>query len=297
VTLILGMSKADGIYLSVDYRVTDRDTANLIDDESVKHLMVHDPPDPGGPKALFAYTGIAQVPDRDRTSVGDWLRETLRGVTEPFDVSMQHLRQRLDRDFARLRQPLVINLLVIEGQQRYLGELSNCKKCEDGSIQVEDSFRYTLRELTEPTVIVNGSASNLVVASRYFALLQRQLSVRPRRSHEHMKLLATVNRRIAGADPAKRVSPFCHVSYIGETDAPESQAFTERGESVPFRMPMIAFGVDPSFWVEQMAGRFAALMKSGSTDNQEADVPRPDKEEMDRHTKRRDCGRPSALSR
>lgn len=92
-TLILGMSKPEGIYLSVDYRVTNSQTGKTLDDASVKFLTVHYPPDKVGPKALIAYTGIAQL--RDGTSVGDWLRETLRGETEVFDGSMEHLHQRL----------------------------------------------------------------------------------------------------------------------------------------------------------------------------------------------------------
>jgi hypothetical protein len=71
VTLILGMSKPEGIYLSVDYRVSNSRTREVIDDESVKFLTVYYPPEHVGPKALIAYTGIALLPDG--TPVGDWL--------------------------------------------------------------------------------------------------------------------------------------------------------------------------------------------------------------------------------
>jgi hypothetical protein len=37
-TLILGMSKPEGVYLSSDYRVTDARSGKLIDDASVKFL-------------------------------------------------------------------------------------------------------------------------------------------------------------------------------------------------------------------------------------------------------------------
>ena len=47
-TLILGMSKPEGIYLSVDYRVTNQKTHELIDDESVKFLTAHYPPPKSG---------------------------------------------------------------------------------------------------------------------------------------------------------------------------------------------------------------------------------------------------------
>src|ERR671933_450420 len=96
-TLILGMVKPEGTYLSVDYRVTDRRTGRVIDDAAVKFLSVTYPPAEGGPRALFAFTGVATL--RDETPVGDWLRETLRGASgESFDASMAHLRERLDRD-------------------------------------------------------------------------------------------------------------------------------------------------------------------------------------------------------
>jgi hypothetical protein len=52
----LGMSKPEGIYLSVDYRVSNSRTREVIDDEPVKFLTVHYPPEHVGPKALIAYT-------------------------------------------------------------------------------------------------------------------------------------------------------------------------------------------------------------------------------------------------
>ena len=151
-TLILGMSKPEGIYLSVDYRVTNSQTKAMIDDASVKFLTVHYPPGEVGPKALFAYTGIAQLPDG--TPVGDWLRETLRGETEVPDVSMQHLHQRLNRDFARYRVGLAVYVLAIHGNRRHFGGFSNF--LADGS--VDRSFGDMMNELTEPFVFADGSA-------------------------------------------------------------------------------------------------------------------------------------------
>lgn len=90
-TLIIGMSKADGIYLSVDYRVTR--AGKLVEDDAIKLLDVIYPPHETGPRATFAYTGRAEF--ADGTPTGTWLRETLRGETETFDQSMAHLRARL----------------------------------------------------------------------------------------------------------------------------------------------------------------------------------------------------------
>ncbi len=154
-TLILGMSKPEGIYLSVDYRVSKNGA--LVDDASVKFLTVHFPPEKTGPRALIAYTGVAFAPDA--TPVGDWLMQTMRGQTETFDASMQHLRSRLDRDFGgylyRHRTPLIVNVLATERDWRFLGGFTNLKK--DG--RITRSFDYVMEQLTDPCVFANGSGT------------------------------------------------------------------------------------------------------------------------------------------
>jgi hypothetical protein len=47
---------------------------------------------------------------------------------------MAHLRERLDRDFAPLRQPLIVNVLAIHGSRRYFGGLSNLEATESGTV-------------------------------------------------------------------------------------------------------------------------------------------------------------------
>ena len=158
VTLILGMSKPEGIYVSVDYRVSNSQTGEKLDEASVKFLTIHYPPEKEGVKALFAYTGLAQLPDG--TPVGVWLRQTLRGQTEVPDVSMHHLHQRLNRDLARYRVALIVNILAVQGDRRFAGGFTNVKS--DGSIAPR--FEYVMQEPTEPSVFVNGSGTARVVA-------------------------------------------------------------------------------------------------------------------------------------
>src|ERR1700730_17765842 len=125
-TLILGMSKPEGIYLSVDYRVTDFRTRKLIDDASTKSLTIHYPPlDSDGPKVLLGFSGLATLPDGTPTLT--WIRQTLRGESEVIDQSMTHLLERLNRDIAPLRVPLIINLLVLEKDRRLSGGLTNLR--------------------------------------------------------------------------------------------------------------------------------------------------------------------------
>jgi hypothetical protein len=247
VTLILGMSKPDGIYLSVDYRITNSRTGKRIDDAAVKHLQVTYPPDETGPRALFAYAGLAILPDG--TPTGTWIKDTLRGESDVFDVSMQHLRDRLDRDVARLRRPLIINVLVVQGEHRFLGGFSNVSKSIS---KVMPGFEYRMYELDAPLAFANGLAAARVKADQHLNQMQEQAHIKPRKPMDHMNLLAAINRRVAASE--KTVSPHCHVAYLpanrDDQPGPQSQVFAQGRESVPFTMPALLFGVDLSF-VEQ----------------------------------------------
>lgn len=284
-TLILGMSKPEGIYLSVDYRVTNSNTKKLIDDKSVKFLVAHYPPDQVGPKALFAYTGIALL--GDGTPVGDWLRETPRGESDTFNASMQHLLERLNRDFARYRQPLIINALVTDQNRRFFGGLSNMM-----TTGVADSFGYELREVSNTFVFANGSGGMRVRPEGHLDFLWGQINVRPRRVHDHMKLLAAVNRRVADADDCAAkasgvkdavgaVSPHCHVAFINGDDQnePAYKVFTADGKSAPFEMhPMLLFGIDFKVLMEAAMRAFA---EAGDG------LPQLDIDEINKNLKRR----------
>jgi hypothetical protein len=278
VTLILGMSKAEGIYLSVDHRVTDSRTGRKLDDASVKFLTVHYPPEKEGAKALLAYTGIAQLPDG--TPVGDWLRETLRGETEVPAVSMHHLHQRLDRDLAALGHGLIVVVFAIQEDRRYVGGFSNTNANGD----VLQSFTYRMDELTGPVAFASGSGSAPANADGHLDILRKQLNVRPRHPREHMKLLATMNRRVAKVENS--VSPHCHVSFInaddryGPTIGPACEVFHQHGESVPFRMPILHWGADLSYMFEE-AARALRAFDAGT------DPPAIDPDEVNKHQRRR----------
>jgi len=260
-TLLLGMSKAEGIYMSTDYRVTNARSGTLIDDSAIKFLTVHYPPDGAGPKVLFGYTGVAIL--RDGTPTGQWLRETLRGVSESFDDSMAHLRERLDRDVTPMRVGLIINVLVLQGERRFAGGFTNLEKSDRSSLKLKKSFSYSLQELTEPFVFVNGSGGVQVLADRHLDLVRSQLGVRPRKPMDHMNLLAQVNRRVAALN--QTVSPYCHVAFVNadDTTSPTSHAFVEGIESVPFDMPFLLFGLDLSDEFRGLMERSQEFFKTG----------------------------------
>lgn len=288
-TLILGMSKPEGIYLSADFRVTEQPSGRLIDDASVKMLTVHFPPE-GGTRALFAYTGLAILPDG--TPMGTWLRETMRGESEVPDQAMAHLHTRLNRDVAPHRVGLIVNGLLIEGehgQRRLFGAFTNLKVAS-GRFETLRAFEYVMMELHEPFVFANGSGAAQLIADAHLARLHDQLAVRPRRAFDHMKLLGSINRRVAAK--VETVSPACHVAFVpaeppipGPSDnrfGPTSHTFFERGEAAPAVMPLLLFGIDTSYMMRQLYERMTAL--------KEGKKPPPDlgTDEINRMLRRRD---------
>jgi hypothetical protein len=270
-TLVLVMSKAEGVYLSVDYRVTELGTGRLLDDESIKFLQVTYPPLQGGPRALLAYTGLARLPGG--TSMGDWIRETLRGETEYFDQSMSHLLARLNRDVLGLNQDLIINVVVAHAEKRYVGGFTNLERDVLGGVVRKKEFGYSLHEVTEPVAFVNGSGGIRALADGHMERIRPQLGLKPRRVKDHMKLLATINRRVAAEDQS--VSPFCHVTFM-PADADQgftSHTFARPGESAPFTMPMLVVGLDLTEFSRDFHRAFEAF-KGGDETAFDRDVDR-----------------------
>lgn len=78
-----------------------------------------------------------------------------------------------------------------------------------------------------------------------------------------MNLLAAINRKVAANTDT--VSPHCHVSYINGDDStgPTSRAFTQPGESVPFEMPMLLFGIDLTDFTRDFMERSQEFFKMG----------------------------------
>lgn len=275
-TLIMGMSKPEGIYVCVDYRVTDPRTGVIVDDASSKCLRVDYPPLPNGFKALLAFTGVAYL---GKTPTLTWLRETLRGEAELPDQSMTHLRERLNRDFARLRQPLIVNILGVHGDRRFFGGLRNVKNGTRLSMMSE--FGYVMQEINDQFLFANGSGAIAARADDKLRKINALLGVKPRSVLDHMKLLAIVNRRVAAVDPS--VSPFSKVSFIsaGEPFSSTSHSFTERGEEVPFEMPLLLGGIDLTDFTRGFHER-VQMLKAGITP-----LPEQTAEEMNKDLKRR----------
>jgi hypothetical protein len=178
---------------------------------------------------------------------------------------MAHMRERLDRDIAPTGWPLIVNALALQGDKRYIGGLTNLKFTDKSRKKARTTrrFEYILHEVPDAFVFANGSGAAKVLAEGHFERVRKLLSVRPRRVEDHMNLLAAINRKVAARTDT--VSPHCHVSYINgdDTTGPTSRTFTEPGESVPFEMPMLLFGIDLTDMMRAFHAQSEAFFKTG----------------------------------
>ena len=104
-----------------------------------------------------------------------------------------------------------------------------------------------------------------------------------------MKLLASINRRVAAKD--KTVSPACHVAFVpAEPPKPSvsdikfcrtSHIFADRGEATPDLMPVLLFGIDTTPKMRHVQDLLAAT-KTGTDP-----PPQLDTDAMNRLLRRR----------
>jgi hypothetical protein len=269
------MSKPEGIYVCVDYRVTDSRNGALIDDSAIKSLRVDFAPLPVGVKALLTFTGVAILPDGTPTMT--WIRETLRGESEFPDQALAHLRERLNRDYAGMRHPLIVNILAVHGEKRFFGGFSNIAST---SFKPLTEFGYVMQEVNEEFLFANGHGAFTAFADTKLHKMQSLLGTRPRSVKDHMKLLSIVNRRVAASDPS--VSPFCMVQFINadESFSPATRTFAEGGEQPPSGFSMLLGGIDLTELSRQAQEAFQS-MKDGKP------FEHPTNEEMNEQLKRR----------
>ena len=154
-TLILTLIRPEGVWQSADNRVS-RNGAT-VDDAAPKQLHIIFPPDNAGPKALIAFTGLAEL--SDGTPTLQWIRETLRGETRSIMESLGHLRERLTRDVGQTKAwgaPLVLTGGIFEGDKRFYVEMRNI---DPRTRRVRREFDYAVAEVNEPMVFMGGSGA------------------------------------------------------------------------------------------------------------------------------------------
>ena len=264
VTLVLQMSAPDAVCMSVDYRVTSTSDGSVLDPFAVKSLIIGTSMEPGGPVALIGYAGLATHPD-GKSSMGHWLRETLRGESQSLDDLMQLLLSQLNSQIASLNKPLLISVLCVNGpsgEERHFGELKNTHDLRTA----EPTFTYDMWEIGNQQAFANGSGSVVALQSPYDGMLRAHMAESDHTSDDHMELLANINRGVAEADPNGQVSPYCFVTCVsGDANwTPHCKVFVRRGETPPeFHMPLITCGIDASNLLEETV-RMAMMARSGA---------------------------------
>jgi hypothetical protein len=254
-TLILPMNAPNAICTSVDYRVTNRNDGTVLDPYAVKSLVIKTSMEPG-PTMLLAYTGLAEL--WGRMPVGRWLRETLRGESQPLPDLMNLLLTQPNRKIANFNQILVINFLIVNGtngEERYFGGFTNTPDCQT----VDAEFRLLIDRIDKPQVFANGSGRAAAQAPEYVEMAEAHMADPNHSAADHMKLLAKINRGVAEADPDRPVSPYCFVTCVGSDTnwTPTMTVFHEPGETPPgFHVPLIVCGIDVSNPVEQIHRAF-----------------------------------------
>jgi hypothetical protein len=235
VTLLQTIVRPEGIWQSVDYRLTSLTTGAILDDAAPKQLTVLCPPLPGGPHVLLAFTGLAQTPDGTPTL--KWIRETISGQQRTIGVLLEHLRDRLTRDIGHSHLG-VYGLIVVggifesKGKRSYF-EISNFDPI---TFAIRPDFELTITEIKGPRLLLAGSGRRAVAKSD-IDLVNKESTTKPANWEEHLRLLAQVNRRAAERskkiDPkgVGTVSPWCHVTYLAEgEDGAKGRDFREPGD-------------------------------------------------------------------
>jgi hypothetical protein len=281
VTLVLQMSAPNAVCMSVDYRVTSTADGSVLDPFAVKSLIIRTSMVPGGPIALIGYAGLATHLD-GKSSMGHWLRETLRGESQSLDDLMQLLLSQLNSQIATLNKPLLISVLCVNGpscEQRHFGELKNT---DDLRTTGPPTFTYNMCEIGNQQAFANGSGSLVALQPPYDGMLRAHMAKSDHTADDHMDLLANINRGVAEADANGQVSPYCFVTSVcsDKNWTPHCGVFVRRGETPPeFHMPLITCGIDASNLLEQTV-RMGMMARSGAQ-------PSLNEDELRRHVPRR----------
>jgi hypothetical protein len=272
-TLIITMIRPEGIWQSVDRRVTK--AGKVVDDAAPKQLHIKCTPlDANGPQVMLGFTGLAEMPDGTPTL--QWTRETLRGETRTIMATFDHLRDRLTRDLGSSRlwkNPLVFSGGIFEGDKRLYAEVRNV---DPKTWQMTRKFEYAIREVTEPMIFVGGSGLS-GVTKEDLDLLVTQARIRPAKWEDHLGLLAAVNRRTAENMKKKTVSPWCAASFLAKgKDGVHTKHFGEPGEpAAPPGIPFLLGGID-AFEMTTGLQQHMERVRKGSSE------PMPDHEEAGR---------------
>jgi hypothetical protein len=289
VTLNLFIATPDGLWLSSDFRVSDPlggEYAPREDHWSAKDFQVHAA---NHARMAVTYTGVAEVsaiepdlrdmldpesadaqpaPGKRRTvPVSEWLSWVLAGESRTVERAVEHIATEAKelREF-RFMHHIFTGIVHAPYDGCWVMQLSNLDMRKgEGEIGRPDPRWFKRRPLKEFRVywhpikemsdsLAGGIGSGaLSIKERDLAQLNRATRFAPRDPKDYQRMLAEINRRVAGRTAS--VSPACQTIYINphKTDTSNGAEFDgelwENGQVVPsdfevctFRLNI--FGID-----------------------------------------------------
>lgn len=245
-TLAISLVTPQGIWASVDHRLTVFPTGQLLTDSSVKHVVLRCPDG----AALISYTGLGRV---GRIDLSQWIREVLRGETRTLDASLVDLKEqatlRIGLPAYELAVPHVFLAGAFLGGSAWAVEIRNLRTATPLLPEALQPQFETVAVRVEKSVLLLGGGGRNAVSAQDRALLMRVSSRRPRRPEEYMRLLGDVNRRAAESQHphARTMSTSCTVVYLPPSgDNVQQQWFGAESDShlAPVGPSHLLFGID-----------------------------------------------------
>jgi hypothetical protein len=242
-TLLLGMSNPEGIYLCTDHRITDLRTKRSLYEDATKAIEVNYGMGFGPTtKAIFAFTGMAEV-SRSRVRMSEWLREKLTKGPPVFEYVPDYLLTQLNHDIAKYVQPLVINMMAIgpDPTQRRFAEFTNIVLSTG---KVGASFTGRGNTVRPDYLFANGGGFPDAIATERIQKAKRLLGTRPRKPEDYMRLLSTVVRQVAANNHTVGSRSTVHFVSSAEGFTSTIRSFTGRSSAPSIDMPFVCPGLD-----------------------------------------------------
>lgn len=243
-TINLTIINPFGVWQGSDHRLTDPNTRLVVDDYSIKHVIIRCPDG----AALLAYAGIGKVKNLD---ISDWIRETLRGENRTLDQSFILIRENSTRDLGQLLYkhsiPHMYSIGAFLNGQPWCIQIRNFNSkagVPDGSILNHFITAAKPIENSGQSFIFGDGEKAIPKKDRttFFEMASRK----PRQPKEFRDLLATIIRRSAkNMTGEKSISSSCVITYMPPTGEPfESKFYGGDKTHKPLITPMLLFGID-----------------------------------------------------
>jgi hypothetical protein len=271
-TLNMVVATPWGLWLSTDFRVTDRThgiSKPRKDHWSPKYFEAKTPLEE---RLAITYTGIAEmvavepsfgIPDSDipgvnkapgkkrRVPVSEWISWVLHGQSRSLDEIVHHIASEAAkaREF-RVSPHIFTGIAIFPTNGACFFQIANLDIREgdyrNGALnpacferRPQSKFEVMGRKIQTSDQVVGGAlglgAASISDSDK--ALLRRVAKSRPKDYKDYMNVLAAINGRVAARDRFKSVSPACQVIHLDpsrpQTSNGSHSRLYENGQKIP----------------------------------------------------------------